>query len=116
MTIQDGIIHWFNGPDWDEVAEDAFKDSAQQVQSYAQDNAPWEDRTGDARSGLTTEVNNEDGVIILTLFHTVEYGIWLETIQNGNFAVIMPTLESQGPAILRETEARIAQARSGDDF
>lgn len=114
--INDGIMVWYNGPEWDEVAQKAFEESKDQVESYARDNAPWEDRTGDARAGLTAEVMNTDGTIVMFLFHTVEYGRWLETIQNGNFAIILPTLEAMGPRVFAEATEQVRNARSGDDF
>lgn len=73
--------------DWGEV------DSvAQSLLDDARANAPWADRTGAARDGLEVDVSDE-GEIVVTLMHTVDYGIWLETIQSGRFAIIMPTLE-----------------------
>jgi hypothetical protein len=60
---------------------------------YAKANAPWNDRTGQARSGLDTSVEWEGETIVWDLYHQVDYGLPLETIQNGRFAIIMPTLE-----------------------
>ena len=114
--ISDGIIAWYNGPEWDEVAYKAFDQAKDQVESYARDNAPWEDRTGDARAGLTAEVMNNDGEIVMLLFHTVTYGRWLETIQNGNFAIILPTLEAMGPRVFADATEQVRNARSGDNF
>lgn len=116
FLIDDGIIAWFDGPEWDQVAMEAFQDASNDVKQEAQDNAPWEDQTGDARSGLDTAVENDHGEIVLTLFHTVEYGLWLEVIQNGRFAIIMPTLEHSAPKIFQNAEARVASARQGDNF
>lgn len=115
FIVEDGIMAWFDGPEWDDVAEAAFKDAAQEVQTIAQADAPWEDRSGDARSGLETSVSNDDGLIELSLFHTVEYGLWLEVIQNGNFAIIMPTLEQQAPRVFQEAADKVASARKGNN-
>lgn len=116
MLINDGVILWFDGPEWDHIAAEAFEDAADQVRETAQWNAPWEDRTGEAREGLQTKVEANNGEVILTLFHTVEYGLWLEVIQNGRFGVIMPTLEQQAPIAFKAAEARIANARRGAHF
>jgi hypothetical protein len=113
FLIDDGIIVWFDGPEWDDVVAEVFKQAAAEVKLSAQEGAPWEDRTGDARAGLDTEVEESNGEIVLTLFHTVEYGLWLEVIQNGRFATIMPTLERQAPQIFRAAEAKVANARQG---
>jgi hypothetical protein len=74
-------------------AEEILRDMAREVQAYAQQNAPWTDQTGAARNGLTTDVYREGDTVVLQLYHTVDYGVWLETIQNGEYAIIMPTLE-----------------------
>lgn len=113
MFIDDGIIAWFDGPEWDEVAQQAFADAATRVEGVAQQNAPWEDQTGDARANLKAQATVEGGDVILTLEHGVEYGLWLEVIQSGAFAIIMPTLESEGPGIMDEVARKVASARKG---
>lgn len=86
--------------DW----EDTVLEVAQEALEFAKQQASWADRTGEARAGLDVEVDGNREEIVLTMFHTVEYGQWLETIQNGRFAVIMPTLELYGPEIKRRIE------------
>lgn len=68
---------------------------------HAQSNAPWRDITGAARRGLNAEIYKEGTNIILRLSHSVEYGKWLETILDGQYATIMPTLEAIGPELLK---------------
>lgn len=113
FLIDDGIIVWFNGPEWDDVAQRVFDDAASDVETYAKSNAPWQDQTGQARAGLTAEVENSNGDIVLSLGHTVDYGLWLEVIQSGRFAIIMPTLETEAPRIYDKAVKEIAQARRG---
>lgn len=66
---------------------------APEVLDYAKRNAPWSDITGAARNGLGVEVDSDEGNVWLQLYHTVEYGLWLEVIEDGKWATIMPTLE-----------------------
>jgi hypothetical protein len=113
ILIDDGIIVWFEGPEWDDVAEAVFEKAAQEVESYAKDNAPWNDITGSARGGLQAKAESSNGDIVLSLEHTVDYGLWLEVIQNGKFAIIMPTLESRAPEIMAQAVEEIARARRG---
>ena len=75
------------------VVEEEMLHLAIEALEYAKENAPWDDRTGDARRGLDVHVEWEGMEIVLSMFHTVPYGQWLETIQSGSFAIIMPTLE-----------------------
>lgn len=89
------------------IVTEAMQEGAQEVEAYARTNAPWSDRTGAARAGLTTDVYEEFGEIILELSHSVDYGIWLETIQNGAYAIIMPTLEVLGPRIILQAGGRV---------
>lgn len=107
---------FFEGPDFTNSAQDVFEDAAGEILAYAQSNAPWSDRTGDAREGLGVEVTHTFGVVTLELFHTVDYGKWLETIQNGQFAVIMPTLERFAPQVFNEVGGAIAISNSGEDY
>lgn len=116
MTIRDGIIAWFDGPEWDDVALKAMKEAEDRILSFAKANAPWADRTGLARERLTTYTSNDDGTIILELYHGVDYGLWLETIQSGRFATIMPTLESYAPFAFSMVTAAVRSARRGSNL
>lgn len=113
FLIDDGIIIWFDGPEWDEVAEQAFRDDAKQVELYAKNNAAWQDRTGDARAGLEADVELANGEVTLVLGHGVEYGYWLEVIQNGRFAIIQQTIEQYAPVVLAHTMVKLRAARQG---
>jgi hypothetical protein len=75
------------------------------VQEYARSHAPWEDRTGDARDGLTAEGDFSFVSYTITLYHTVDYGIWLETRWHGKYAIILPTIEVMGPRFMAELAA-----------
>lgn len=83
----------------EDEALSAAESIASEIENDAQQNAPWNDRTGQARDGLVAEASNEGGEIVITLMHTVDYGQWLETIQSGRFAIIMPTLEKYGTRV-----------------
>lgn len=97
-----------------ERAVDAMLDIAPEVLEAAQYNAPWSDRTGTARAGLEVDVYEEGDSIWLELYHTVDYGLWLEVIQNGRFATIMPTLEAYASEIFAAAGATFTDEESGD--
>lgn len=86
----------------DEIAEEFSRE----MEAYARSNAPWDDRTGDARSGLTSEIsdNSESGTLAVNLFHTVDYGVWLEIRWGGKYAILIPTIENMGPRLLEMME------------
>lgn len=70
------------------------------AEETAQRDASWQDRTGSARAGLTAEGHTRGFYHFIELFHTVDYGIWLEIRWNGKYAVIEPTLRKIGPAMM----------------
>lgn len=77
---------------------------AQQVQTDMRQSAPWEDRTGNARTGLfslTEEGAGDLVTIYLSHGHTVYYGVFLELAHGKRYAVIMPTLQRNLPALER---------------
>lgn len=83
------------------MLDDIADNAAQELQEYAQENAPWEDITGDARDGLTAEAE-KGAQIVIALFHTVDYGPYLEVRWSGQYAIIMPTIEALGPSIMEK--------------
>jgi hypothetical protein len=84
---------------------------AKECEQYAKENAPWEDQTGDARDGLTGQAQFTFTKYKIILYHTVDYGIWLEIRWDGKFAIIMPTIEVMGPKLMARIEmAEVLQA------
>lgn len=75
---------------------------ANQLQTDAQINAKWQDRTGEARRRLrgSYETISQYGYKIvgykLILAHGVDYGIWLELANEKRYAIIMQTIEYTG--------------------
>jgi hypothetical protein len=101
----------------------------QKMHDEARRNAPWQDRTGNARGGLfyavdglgmepvfgklgritkvenaavETVVESWDGThLILTLGHTMYYGKFLETAHGAKYAIVMSTIETNLPVLER---------------
>ena len=71
---------------------------ATQMQNQAKADAPWTDRTGNARTGIfgTSEADFGAHVVTIYLSHgaTIDYGIWLELAHSSRYGVIMRTMES----------------------
>lgn len=102
----------------------------QSIQDQARENAPWEDRTGNARGGLffavdgfglepltggvTPEARSEmsdvavesgdKDTLIITLAHTVFYGKFLELSNGGRYAIIMSTIEANLGSLERQVQ------------
>jgi hypothetical protein len=81
---------------------------APEIENYMKDNAPWTDRTGNARQGLHTEVNHVVGSMVqIILSHGVEYGIWLEIKSAGAYAIVNPSLDHFAPLVWRDVVAML---------
>jgi hypothetical protein len=71
------------------------------AENWMKTNAPWTDRTTNARNGLAARYAGEDGgVHTMVLFHQVPYGIWLEVRHEGEYAIILPALQEVGPNVM----------------
>lgn len=73
---------------------------ALKLQNHARKYAPWTDRTGHARQRLTCEMQVVDAGYLEILSHGVDYGIWLELMQDGRFSIIDPTIVEKGAEVL----------------
>lgn len=65
------------------------------LETFAKENAPWEDQTGNARQSLQgiPERLSQDAVA-LYLAHGMNYGVYLETRWAGKYAILWPTIEA----------------------
>ena len=99
----------------------------QKMQNEARANAPWENRTSNARSGLfyavegfglpvltgevsagamaqKTDVATVSGSkdrLVIVVGHTVFYGKFLELCNGGRYAIVMSTMENNLPVLER---------------
>ena len=81
--------------------------TAPQAESYMRSNAPWTDRTGNARNGLRAQVVVDTNSVAIVLHHSVPYGIWLEVRWSGRYAIIEPTIQQYAPKFV-DMVARLA--------
>jgi hypothetical protein len=82
---------------------------AARIEAYAKAHARWTDRTGNARQGLTSRAFRTAAGVVIALWHTMSYGIWLEVAHAGKYAIILEALEQHyGPlmAALRQLVRR----------
>ena len=79
------------------------------IENQMSSNAPWTDRSGNARQGLWTGTTNIPRMMTtLTLSHGVEYGFWLEVRWGGRFAIVLPTWDQQGVLLFNEIQSWFA--------
>lgn len=71
------------------------------VEAHMKTSAPWTDRTSNARSGLAAHhVAESETVHSIIMTYSVKYGIFLETMKDGKYAVIKPTIVVFGPKVI----------------
>jgi hypothetical protein len=66
--------------------------------------APWKDRTGHARQGLTHDAILLDEKIRVRYAHTMEYGVQLEKAHSGKYAELEPRAKEFAPLFYEEAE------------
>lgn len=76
---------------------------AQKMQANMRDTAAWEDRTGNARSGLFSVARQEAAGAVVRIYlshgHTIDYGKFLELAHGKRYAIIVPTMQAYLPEI-----------------
>jgi hypothetical protein len=71
------------------------------IEQYMKTNAPWTDRTGNARNGLRAQAGHKPFESHwVDLWHSMPYGIWLEVRFSGRYAIVIPSLVKFGPQIM----------------
>ncbi|GIV73541.1 hypothetical protein [Caldilinea sp.] len=79
------------------------------LQNDARANAPWTDRTGNARSGLfgTSERDLARRLVVIYLSHgpDIDYGKWLELAHGGRYSIVMKTIEAHLPELKADLDA-----------
>lgn len=80
-------------------------DQAPETEAWMKANAPWEDRTGNARDGLWAEEFGTPVAVGIDVGHgeDIPYGAYLETVHNGKYGIIKLTVKDQGRALMRRT-------------
>lgn len=86
------------------VAIKALADQiATEAQNQMRQNAPWKDRTGNARAALFSMAEQaSESLVILYLSHgsAISYGLYLETSHGMVYAVIVPTMQKIFPKLM----------------
>lgn len=78
-----------------------LQEQGDELVDYMKNTAPWKDRTGNARRGLGAETIDSSNIIGLSLYHTVDYGIYLEYAMELRFAILEPTVRLKGPDVIK---------------
>jgi len=82
--------------------------NAAEMEAWAKQNAPWQDRTGAARAGLSARVEGDGGIGTIVLSHGVDYGIWLEIANGGRYAIIAQAIDVFGAKLMDDLQSMLA--------
>lgn len=74
---------------------------APQIVAQMQREAPWTDRTGEARRKLTATVEVSGTKVELYLSQGAPHGVFLELRWGGRYAIVGPTTMRIGPEVMR---------------
>lgn len=79
------------------------------IENWMRDNATWTDRTANARQSLWSDVASVTGEMVAIIFsHGVDYGIFLEVNNAGNYAIIDPALDHFAPLIWADVQRMLS--------
>lgn len=79
------------------------------IENWMKDNAPWTDRTANARQSLWTEVTDvANQMVSIILSHGVYYGIFLELNNAGRYAIINPAIDHFAPLIWSDVQRMLS--------
>ena len=76
------------------------QNQASNLQSYAQQNAPWTDRTTMARQRLKGSAERTETGYAIEIAHGVDYGKWLELANDERYAIAKPTILNKAGEVL----------------
>jgi HK97 gp10 family phage protein len=86
-----GVVKYWDGP----------------IEEHMKQNAPWNDRTTNARNGLSAVAQKSGATVAgstfaIILSHSVDYGLYLEEGTENMSArpIIMPTIERYAPKVI----------------
>lgn len=82
--------------------ENYLGEQAEELEKFMKKNAPWNDRTGNARRGLVAKVEKpKNKYYRIGLKHSVKYGVYLENYMEKRFAILEPTVRLKGPEVVK---------------
>jgi len=94
------------------VLKGFFEYQETHVQDYMRSNAPWTDRTGNARQGLFAKAFQDGDNHGIVCYHTMPYGIWLEVKNEGQYSIIVPTIQAEGRRIMSQMNKLMDKMRA----
>jgi HK97 gp10 family phage protein len=78
-----------------------MKFNTPKAEEHMKHNAPWNDRTTNARNGLGARQRSKGDHHVIVLYHSVDYGVYLEegTENMKAYPIIRPTIDMFAPRV-----------------
>lgn len=77
--------------------------ASQQMQAYAQKEAKWTDRTGNARQKLKGDAYWKNSKVLETVIvHQMDYGVWLELAMGKKYAILEEAMQASIPDLIKQ--------------
>ena len=88
-----------------QTLQDLVASYAPRIEAWMKQNAVWQDQTGNARQALHADVENLVNGAALHIGHGVDYGIFLETMGQGKWSILLPALDKFAAEIWQDVQA-----------
>lgn len=88
----------------DRAIQQVVQRQGPKAEAWMRVNAPWTDRTGNARSSLRAVPTQDGDTHNLELTGGVPYQIYLETKNSGRYAIIQPAMIHFGRIMMAQME------------
>lgn len=84
---------------------------AKVLESKMKMNRPWTDRTGYAKAMLSATVSRKLFGVRITLAHGAPYGVWLELAHEKRYAIVGPTVNTEGPVVFSDLSGLLSKMK-----
>ena len=75
--------------------------AAKKLEAEGKKNAPWTDRTGNARNSIQGDSKWQGNQLNIILSGNVSYFVYLELAMGKKYSILLPTIERNANEILR---------------
>lgn len=75
--------------------------AAKQMERDAKRDAPWTDRSSNARNSILGDFGWQGDKAVITLSENMDYSVYLELANEKKYAVLKPTIDRNAPTVLR---------------
>lgn len=75
--------------------------AAKKMEAEAKQNAPWTDRTSNARNSIRGAFGWKGKHAVISLSGNMNYSGYLELAMEKKYAILLPTIQKNAPEVLR---------------